>query len=794
MDMISTEMDKSRDVRRVTSRFSRQQINNTSNKQQQSRPNLIFGVGGDFVCLEKPKKEKIRRLSSVNGNRGSPTPCPYSNQRCETEMGSCCCCDLSPDNSESQCPSQSHHSSSLITSSTTKRFKIPKKFFDDCNVVDHASVPRKLRSAMKKRGCESISPPLPDSKKLNHTLGGGESHKKDGVKKPKLNLKQGESDWSRKGTVSGPITKDEEEVVETLYALAGMFPEGDSMDKNKLSGESMEVKSSAPLETSESPVTTREVKKEDTNSVCHPQAAETGPSATIEESSNEVAELISLNGPATQYQPGLPCSKKSRKEPDSTISQIRPNTTIPSLAKSESDAEKSSCIHGNFHVLSEPSLETGLKQPKQQVTNLFERKPEMAFGVTTVERQMAQQHMIEEPRKNGLALWPGLSSSVPLVAGRSPGGSSPSSATKIPAWLDAAMYGPRTCSLESGSSTEKVLEPNMDRKSMKRCATHVYISCLIRNLQMQDSKDSTLQQPFQLKPHLGLKQTALLYPNNCSNLRNGINGTMPSIRSGHSTTDRSSYEARSGILEKKLLHQEQPQVASASGMHTSERQSFDFLSLSAGCIGMEANNSPKIAGNAIESLQQLQVPYLHSLPQHQSLLPFSILSSRFTSSAYTDQLSAGKAAQQVQLHLPQYLSNPYCGPPYTSQSGVAKPQQQQQQQQRFWAAHLAAQYRPGGTSAVFTQFPSWPNGKPESSTLMPCAQTAIPPHSTLDAVGPKYNTVPQYQQPKVAISSSLPPARFKRPDHHIPYLLEEGSDGFRAAGPSPLQLLCNERF
>ncbi|XWS25904.1 hypothetical protein CRYUN_Cryun27aG0107400 [Craigia yunnanensis] len=725
MNIISTEMDKSRDMRRGTSRFSRQQIN--TNKQQQSRPNLFFGFdsgvgGGDFVCLEKAKKEKTRRLSSVNGNRGSPSS--NSNQHCETEM-----------------------------------------FFDDCNVVGHASVPRKLRSAMKKRGRESISPALPDSKKLNHTLGGVQSHKKDGVKKPKLNPKQGESDWSRKATVSGPITKDEEEVVETLYALAGMFLDEDSMDKNKLSGEAIEVKSSAPPETVESPVT-----------------------AIEDKSPNEAAKLNSLNEPTTQNQPDLPDSKNPHMEPDSSISQMRLNTTIPSLAKSEPDAEKSSCIPGNFHVLSEQSLETGLKQPKQQVTNPFEGKPEMAFGVTSIESQMAQQHMFKEPRKNGLALWPGLSSTVPLGA-RNPG-SSQSSATKIPAWLDAAMFGPRTCSLESGSSTEKVSKVTMDRKSTKRCAAHVYISSLIRKIQMQDSKDNILQQTLPLKPLVGLKQTALLYPKNCSNLRNGINGTIPSSSSGNSATGRNSYEARSGILQQTMLHQEQPQVASASGMHTSQRQSFDFLSLSARGVSTESNNSSNKIGNTTESLPQLLVPYLHSLPQHQSLMPFSIPPTRYTSSAYTDQLSTATAAQQVQLQLPQYPSNLFCGPRYTSHSGVAK---QQQQQQRLWVAHLAAQYRPAGTSAVLTQFPSWQNGKPESSTLMPCAQTAFPPHSILDAVGAKYNTVPQHQQPKIAISSSFPPARVKRPDR-FPSVYEESSGGFRSAGPLPLQLLCNERL
>ncbi|XP_021284272.1 uncharacterized protein LOC110416582 isoform X3 [Herrania umbratica] len=617
--MISTEMDKSRDVRRGTSRFSRQQVN--TNKQQQSRPNLLF--------------------------------------------------------------------------------------------------------AMKKRSHESISPPSPDSKKLNHTLDGVELHKKNGVKKPKLNLKRAESNWSRKPTVSGPITKDEEEVAETLYALAGMFPDSDSMDKNKLSGESIEVKPSAPPEAVESPVTAIEVKKEDTNSVCCPQAAKTA--SPIDESFHEAAKLNFFNEPTTQDQPDLPGSKKSKTEPDISISQMRLNTTIPSKANSEPGepgAEKSSCFTGNLHGLSDLSLETGLKQYKQQVTTPFERKPGMAFGVTAFESHVAQQRMIKEPKKNGLALWPGLSSTVPLGA-RSPGFSQPS-ATKIPSWLDAAMCGPRPCLLESGSSTGKVSKVTMDKKSMKRCAAHVYISCIIRNLQMQDSKDSIRQQSLQLKPHVGLKRTALLYPNNRSNLRNGINGTTPSSSSGNSVIDRNSYEARSGIQQPKMLHQDQPQVASASGMHTSKKQSFDFLSLLAGDISKEANNSSNKAGNGIESLPQPQVPYLHSLPQQQPLVPFSIPPTRYSSSAYTDQLSTATAAQQVQLQLPQYLSNPVCGPPYTSHSGVAK-QHQLQQQQRLWATHLAAQYRPGGTSAVLTQFPSWQNGKAESSTLMPVLKLSCLP-------------------------------------------------------------------
>ncbi|KAK8551783.1 hypothetical protein V6N13_120216 [Hibiscus sabdariffa] len=751
--MNKKEMDKSRDVRRGMTRFSRQQIN-TNKKQQQSRPNMLFGSvagAGEFVSLEKAKKEKIRRLCSVNGHRESPDPCPKSNTHCETEMGSSCCCDLSSDNRESQCLLHSPHASSPITNSATNIFKIPKKFFYDCNVVNHASVPRKLRSAMKKRSQESISLPLPDSKKTNHTRGGVEVHRKDDLKKQKLNLKQGESDWSNKSTVSGSITKDEEEVVETLYALAGMFPDGDSMEKNKMNGETIEVKPSAPPET----VTATEVRKEDTNTV---------PPSTLEDSTNNVAKLSSLNKTISQDQPDLPDSRKPHFEPDGTSSQMRPSGSFSFLARCEPEAYKLSCIPGDSHVLSELTLETGLKQ--QAVTNLFDRSAEMAIGVTAAESQMAQQHIIKEPGKNGLALWQNL------ALGSCTPSSSKSSANKFHAWLDDAIYGPRTFSLESGSSTEKVSKVTKDRKSTKRCVTHVYISCLIRNLQMHN-KDSILQQPPQLKSHSGIKQTVLLYPKDSSNLRNATNGNIPGSSSGHSGTSRNDYEARNDIQQTNMVYQEQPQVASASGRNTSNKQTFDFLSLSA-----RGNSSNKV-GNAIESLSQLQGkgPYLQSFQQHQSLVPFSIPASH-----YADHLSMATATQQVQLQLPQYPSNPFCVPPYMSHSGVTK-------QQRLWAAP----YKPGGTSTVLTQFPSWQNGKPESSTSMHYTQNGIPPFSSLDAVGPKYNTIPQKQLPKMAISSSLPPTKGKRSDHHLTSIYEESNGRLRAGG-TPLQLLCNERL
>lgn len=63
--------------------------------------------------------------------------------------------------------------------------------------------------------------------------------------------KQG--DRSPKETVSGPITKDEEEVVETLYALAGLvFPNNEANGNSKVHSEAFDANASALTESKNS--------------------------------------------------------------------------------------------------------------------------------------------------------------------------------------------------------------------------------------------------------------------------------------------------------------------------------------------------------------------------------------------------------------------------------------------------------------------------------------------------------------------------------------------------------------
>lgn len=745
-------MDKSRDIRRGGSRFSRQANNNN----KQSGHKLFSGFEGDaFVSLEKSKREKVRKLSAVNG-RGSPTP--------SSEMG---CSALS--DRENECPSPSQ----LISiNDSTKRFKIPKKSFDDCNVVDHASVPRKLRSAMKKRNRDSVSPPLPESKRVNRTLG-GESLQKDGVNLHKLNLKQRELQWSREGSTSGPITKDEEEVVETLYALAGMFPDNDPSNKNKVDCESLDGKLSSPPEIEKNLAS--EGKKE-SSSVCPPEAVMATSSANLEISPDEAVKTNAMIRTTTEQLPDLPDSKSS------STPRVSLDVSLPLLGKTES-SDKRPSISGNFHGLHGLTLEFGFKPSKPETNALTERKPETTFEATSIGVCLKQEHVTKETQKNG------LSSTFPL-GDRSNGPSQPST-SKLPAWLDAALSSSKPSSSQNGASARKVSEVSKDGKTMKRCAAHVYVSRLIQRLQKPESKDSMPLQFIELKHQEEVKQAVEMPHQDFNKVTNGINGYRSSISL---TANRNPYEAGSSShLQHKNLHQDHPPVAQAPGPRNLHKQSYDFLPSSAGNGDGEINNHPNKVGNTFGALSRHQIPYLHSFPQHQSSVPFSLPQARSTSSAYSDQLSLPDASAQGQMLLPPYLNNPFYG--YTSHQSMAKQQQQLQQQQRLWAAQLAANCRVSGTSAAMTQFPSWKSGKNESTAPMNGAHGIFPPPpSSLEALGSKYASITHHQQSLMPISLSLPPTKVKRQDHHLPFGYEESGAGFRSGGAIPMQLLCNERL
>lgn len=73
-------------------------------------------------------------------------------------------------------------------------------------------------------------------------------------------------------------------------------------------------------------------------------------------------------------------------------------------------------------------------------------------------------------------------------------------------------------------------------------------------------------------------------------------------------------------------------------------QSFDFLSLSAGAGGLEANDGFSTARKGLDTFSKLQVPSLPSLVQNHTPLSLSFPPSSY-SSAYLDYSSAQQVLQ-----------------------------------------------------------------------------------------------------------------------------------------------------
>ncbi|XP_009780817.1 uncharacterized protein [Nicotiana sylvestris] len=438
------------------------------------------------------------------------------------------------------------------SASVRKRFRFPKKFFDECNGVDHASVPRKLRSAIKKRSRQSITPPLPVSKKLNYMLDGAETLRKD-VNKSKLKL-------ARRGSngcvteLEGPITKDEEEVAETLYALAGMIPDTGTSSASKLNSQLSEVKSE--LKEAEASMIANGVVKEE-------QEIRTTNSQFNDEVSKQFPEVAVSAGEA---------------------------------AKLKSSEDASQCDTS----ISTEQLEISLQ-------------PIVACGF-----QANQLNMLKEKRNNGSLLWPGLSaggSSCSDKLGFSkqyPIAKFPAWFGSTGA--DAQAQNAES-SLPTVKDSQVPLDL---RKSFKRCAAHVYISRLIKVLQTAAREDIVSSHPPQSSSHDGSKQGTCLLQNCLTGKVNEMHGIVSTGSVACTSTEKNQTEVRNAILLHQRLLQEQQQASTTSGVNSLVKQNIDFLSLSAGSYVMKGANGANIAGHNLEApLTSQDHPAMHFLlPQN----------------------------------------------------------------------------------------------------------------------------------------------------------------------------------
>ncbi|KAI4316931.1 hypothetical protein L6164_024858 [Bauhinia variegata] len=663
-------------------------------------------IGGRFQFSEKSKKEKVRSLTAVGRALSN---CP---------MG----CNISEkvDGLSSQAPS-----SRTIAS---KRFKIPGKFFDACNGVDHASVPRKLRSAMKKRDRESI---FPDSEKVDHNMNGVETLGKDRIKKSN---KQRTSDWSI-------ITKDEEEVVETLYALAGMFPDSGLNNETNLDGMSLPENSILP-DIEESP-----------NVALQGTGQTAGPSCT-KRLSGEAAKTNYLHKIIDQEHADLPESANIIMASDMGAAAPKMNLQdMPMLAKS---------VHGNEILRHDSELSMAMGQ--SLITDV-ETKPKIASPTTRAVQGKQEHHMIKDHKKDeGPELWPGLS---PAATAGNHASFLRSSAAKAPLWLETAICHSKVSIVA-------------DKRSWKRSAAHVHISRLIQSLQVPNiSQDMLVKQPNQsnqMRAHELSKHGVLTEVNHLSGM---INEAISTPGTGHSADVKNSYAVKNDISK-----------ATTSEVHSPQKQRFDFLSLSVGGCGLNVNNDYNKIGSRFEPLLKLQIPYFQSPAQQHGVMPFPMLQSQDASN-YSDQISVGGA--QVPLQLPHYYGSPLRGIHSSATGSTSK-----QQHQSFTVnCSMTTQYpnwQSGRQESLVIN--------PRAQVIIPSApgsQEVLGPRITpisqqqqhLTALAPSFRT-----SRKSGVDFHLPSLGVTEASlkHSPPSLCEESRGRFPGNVTPSRQLLCDERI
>lgn len=679
-------MDKGGNVRRGKSVFSnmkkRRQITNKQSRRHNHRHKLLFGVfsRGDLRFSEKSKKEKLRSLSAVGRASSS-----------SFQMG----CNIVSEE-------QTHEPSSTVIATT----KVHINFLNDGNGT---SVPRKLRSATKKRSRESM---LLDSVKVKHRMDGIESLRKDSVKKSK---KQGmRCDWSTRERVSGPITKDEEEVAETLYALAGMFSDnGSNHNSKELDGESLPDNSSVLQDLEDNTSATLE------DSILVSATAQGASPSCHDSSAGEASKISCLNEAVGQEQPKLPASA-TLLMPSHSTSLTTNLQTMPVVVKHEN------CNKVTFHD-SELCLAMGLNMSRQSQISQIERKTDVEFEAARDVDCKQQYHMIKEQKGNeGLALWPGLSPVAPAGQAYLQSG-----------LVDAAICASKLDLMETStcSSSGKIF---ITKRSWNRCAAHVHISHIIKKLELskrQVIKEAELYESHQMRAHEGSKGGVLLDLHSSNGMKNGITSTV-----------RNPHESKNIILQQQYHYRDTSKAAPTPVVYVPQKQNFNFLSLSAGSNGLNVDNNYNKTGSRLEPLSKFQVPYLQSPAQQHRVMPIPAAQSQYATTAYLDQLSV--AGTQVRLQQPHYfVGNQLYGTNYSSTVT------HKQEQQSFFGVQQAEQSRSTVNFNVMrTQYPNWLSGRHDSSASSPRGQAIVPcSPASQEIFGSKITTISEQQKQLLTI-------------------------------------------
>ncbi|KAL2249961.1 UNVERIFIED_CONTAM: hypothetical protein Sindi_2469800 [Sesamum indicum] len=386
------------------------------------------------------------------------------------------------------------------STSNGKKYKLPRTLLEGCGAVDHASVPRKLRSAIRKRGCESVIPPLPISKKQYNVSNGVERSRKDGVKKSKTNMKQGH------------ITKDEEEVAETLYALAGMFSDAKKDNMPELQDEPPEIKSPAIPEGGSSSA-----------------VADTGIQA-LQEESHKISSKVTLE--AASHSPDVI---------DSTSQVLR--------FQFSGDAQQHQLPSNKQPVIASSSgVQSDLSLDRRPMVSTLDMNPsgERAIAPDQVTASQNGKHCYPMDDKNNGALSSGTQGSR----------------IRISAWFENTNDASQLCVTENSITAEKCTQAAAgSKRTWKRCSVHVHISRLIKVLQVSERKEGLLEKPTRLTTCGGAE---LRPPVSTHNQMTGMNSGMPFNGATCSTAEKDSAEIQNDILLHKRPLQNQPLASETS--------------------------------------------------------------------------------------------------------------------------------------------------------------------------------------------------------------------------------------
>lgn len=124
--------------------------------------------------------------------------------------------------------------------------------------------------------------------------------------------------------------------------------------------------------------------------------------------------------------------------------------------------------------------------------------------------------------------------------------------------------------------TIQVFKGPTDQRSQKKCASHIYISRLIKSLQKPETKENHELLPNKLKPQEILKQGVLTTVNNFSRINNDLIG-VSSPSNIVETTKTSLNDTKNGNLQHLWIQQDHSLADLASDAYTSKKQVSLFL-------------------------------------------------------------------------------------------------------------------------------------------------------------------------------------------------------------------------